>query len=372
MSDVTLAPEQDAIAESLLGEPEETQTAEQTGVETAEQVDTEPQEQVEAEAQDTEETAENWLPTEQDKVFSDDVLERYAQRYQKDAEWLADPLNRQLLIDKLNSDIYLRQQQEQQEQYEEPEEEQQVAEPTPTQPQLTREQYFQQLDQMIQSRTDPEVAKSFHADFLRAFGVPDAEIAKAPPEQAMRVTQTVSKYMLNLVNTYMDDMLGARLQQQVSQAFPGFGEMYERSSYAMAWDRVRNSNPQYASLPAYGSKEFSQTLRDTAAKIPGFDEMQFTGRDGKALPPMENAMRKYSMLAQMASGQSVDPKLLQQAAVAGAKNARRAAVTRSAGNLGSGQSKAATGQSTSRKFQTNQDLFDDHTMEIYQREHGRL
>jgi hypothetical protein len=369
MSDIIEAPTQDAIAETLL--PDQEQPVEQP--ETEQQVETEVQEQpVEQEPIETqaEETAEDWLPSDQDKVFPDEVYSRYAERYQLSPEQAADPLLRQLLHDKINTDIFVRQQQQTLEQQEE--EPEPVAEPTQTEPQLTREQYFQNLDRVIAERTDPEVAKSFHADFLRAFGVPDAEIAKTSPQQAMAFTSTASKYMLNLMNTFMDDMLGARLTQQVSQAFPGFGEMYERSSYAMAWDRVRNSDPTFANLPAYGTKEFSSKLREAAARIPGFDEMQFTDAQGKALPAMENSMRKYAMLAKISSGQNVNPELLQRAAAAGAKNARRAEVRRSAGNLGSGQSKGASTSSGSSKFQSNSDLFDDETMENYQREHGRL
>jgi hypothetical protein len=370
MSDITEAPTQDAIAESLL--PEEPQTATDiTGTETDQQVEEfspENAEQVEAQP---DETAEEWLPSDQDKVFTDDVLLRYAERYQKDQQWLSDPLNRQLLVDKLNSDIYFRQQQEQAT-YQEPEQE---AEPEPVQtqqPQFTREQWFSNLSRAVEQRTDPEVAKQFHAEFLKSFGVPDAEIAKMPPQQALQFTQTASKYMLNLMHTFMGDILQATLPQQLSQVFPGFDAMYDRSSHAMAWDRVRNSDAAYSNLPAYGTKEFSSTLRQAAARIPGFDEMQFTDRNGQPLPAMENAMRKYGMLAQIAAGRNVDPALLQRAAAAGAQNARRAAVRRSAGNLGSGQSKAGSASQTSSKFQTNSDLFDDDTMDLYAREHGRL
>lgn len=367
MSDITEAPTQDAIADSLL--PAEEQAVEQP--ETEQQVDTEAQEQPQAEQQQeqVEEIAEDWLPGEQDKVFPDEVYARYGERYNLSPEQAQDPLVRQLLHDKINADIFIQQQQfaNEQQMVEEPE-----PEPTREQAQPTREQYFQSLDRIVQERTDPEVAKQFHADFLKAFGVPDAEIARTSPQQAMAFTHTASKYMLNLMNTFMDDMLGQRLQNQVSQAFPGFGDMYERSSMAMAWDRVRNSDAAFANLPAYGTKQFSTTLRQAAARIPGFDEMQFTDPQGKPLPPQQNAERKYAMLAKIASGQNVNPQLLQQAAAAGARNARRAQVTRTNGNLGSGQSKAATGGAKASKFESNEDLFDDATMDLYHREHGRL
>ncbi len=366
MSDISVAPEQAEIAESLVSEETEQQVAEapeaeqQQTVQTSEQPQDEQQEQVE-------ETAEDWLPSEQDKVFPDEVYARYAERYNLTPEQAQEPTLRQLLHDKINSDIFIQQQQQQ---TEEPEPEV-AAEPTREAP-LSREQYFQNLDRMVTERTDPEVAKQFHADFLKAFGVPDAEIAKSSPQQAMAFTHTASKYMLNLMNTFMGDMLGARLSEQISQAFPGFGDMYERSSMAMAWDRVRNSDPAFSALPAYGTKDFSAKLREASSRIPGFDEMQFTDAQGKPLPAQQNAERKYAMLAKIASGQNVNPQLLQQAAAAGARNARRAEVRRSAGNLGSGQSKGASQSSGSSKFQSNQDLFDDDTMELYQREHGRL
>lgn len=365
MSDVSVAPEQDQIAESLMGEPEQ-QPVE--GVEQQE-VEQEPQ-QVEAESQ--EETAEDWLPNDQDKVFPDAVYAKYAERYGFDPEKAADPQLRQLLHDKINTDIFVRQQQQQQEEWERQQAQEPETQPEPTQQQLTREQYFANITRQVAERTDPQVAKEFHQEFLRAFNVPEEDIARATPQQAMQFTGVMSKYALNLFQTFFPDMLSQQLPQHISQAFPGFGDMYERSSYAMAWDQVRNSNPQYQALPAYGTKEFSKTLREAAAKIPGFDEMQFTDNHGKSLPPQANAARKYAMLAQMASGQNVDPALLQRAAAAGARNANRAAVRRSAGNLGSGQSKAGAGANSASQFQTNQDLFDSETMANYQNQHGRL
>jgi hypothetical protein len=362
MADVSTAPEQAEIAESLLGPEDQQQTVEQP--ETEQQEVAEPLEQTEEQPlEQDEEVAEDWLPSDQDKVFPDEVYARYAQRYNLTPEQAQEPILRQLLHDKINSDIYIQQQREQAEQ--EPAEPE-VAEPTRSEPQLSREQYFQNLDRVIAERTDPEVAKSFHKDFLSVWQRPEAE-------QPQAFTQMTSKYMLNLVQTYLPDLLQAQLSQQLNQVFPGFGEMHERSAMAMAWDRVRNSDAGFAQLPAYGTKEFSSTLREAAARIPGFDEMQFTDGQGRALPPQQNAERKYAMLAKMASGQNVDPALLQRAAASGARNARRAEVRRSAGNLGSGQSKAAAGATKgSSKFETNDDLFDDETMALYSKQHGRL
>ena len=175
MSDVSEAVTQDNIAESLLG-PEEQATAETPGTETQEFV-TEDQSVEEVEQSD--ETSEDWLPSDQDKVFPDEVYAKYAQRYQLTPEQATDPLLRQLLHDKINTDIFVRQQQQQAEQWQE--EAEAEPEPEPTQQQLpSRDQWSQQIEQAVQRTTDPEVAKAFHSEFLKAFGVPDAEIAKIP------------------------------------------------------------------------------------------------------------------------------------------------------------------------------------------------
>lgn len=372
MADVTMAPTQEAIAESLLGDPQEQQVAErepETEQQLTEQQDTQAVEQ--PQEQQLEEQANDWLPSEQEKVFPDEVLGRYAQRYGLDEQALSNPQIRQLVVDKINSDIWIQQQNAQfdQQQFVEPE---QVAEPTPEAAPLSREQYFANLDRAIAERTDPQAAKDFHAGFLRVFGVPEQEIAKISPQQAQQFTAHMSRFGLNLLSTFIPDLLQAQLANQIGTAFPGFSEMYERSSYAMAWDRVRNSNPAFADLPAYGSKQFSQQLREAAAKIPGFDEMQFTDNQGRPLSMMENSARKYGMLAQAIKGQ-IDPALVQRAAAAQNASQRRAAVRRSAGNLGSGQSKAASGQNRgSSQFQSNTDIFDDATMDLWQREHGRI
>jgi hypothetical protein len=363
MSDVTEAPTQDAIAESLLPESEQ-QQAEQTVTEqpVEEQVQEQPQEQ-EQQAQ-VEETADDWLPTEQDKVFPDEVISRYAERMGLNPDLVQEPTVRQLLVNKLNTDIYLQQQEE----LAAPVEEQQPA--PQTEPQISREQYFQNLENVIRQRTDPQVANDFYSGFMRVFGVPDAEIAKLAPSQALPFTHLASKYMLNAVNTFLPDMLQANLTQVLSQAYPGFGDMYNRSAHALAWDRVRNSSPQFAQLPAYGTKEFSQKLREAANRVPEVAEM-IDEADGKPMNQQQVA-RWYGLLARVASGQNVNPQLLQQAAAAGARNARRADVRRAAGNLGSGQSKGASQSQPSSRFETNSDLFDENTMDLYEREHGRL
>ena len=61
-----------------------------------------------ADAQQTEKDDPNWLPDDQQKVFPDDVIAKYAKRYGYTEEQIwENPGLRQLLHDKINSDIFL-------------------------------------------------------------------------------------------------------------------------------------------------------------------------------------------------------------------------------------------------------------------------
>lgn len=361
MTDVTDAVAQDAVADSLLGEPQTTDPGQETvGTEPQTEVEAQPQEEVEQ----IEEIAEDWLPSEQDKVFSDDVYAKYAERYQLTPQQASDPLIRQLLHDKINSDIFLRQQQEQQplEELEaEVPQQQQVAE----QKLPTFEEHLATLNQWSERYTDPKIAQAFGDQFMKAFGVNEP----AKPETARALAQTMSTFGMNLIQTALPQVLPAMLDS----VMPGFSGMYYQSARASSWDQVRNSSEQFASLPAYGSKEFVALCAQLDGEYPALTEM------GQALERANGgqlhgpaADKFYGTLAKLATRQQVDPQLLQQAAQAGARSARRGEVRRSAGNLGAGQSKGAIrNASSSGKFETNDDLFGEG-LELYKREHGTI
>jgi hypothetical protein len=369
MSDVTEAPNQDAIADSLL--PETEQQVEQPETEQIAEPEQEAQPVEQEQIDQPDETAEDWLPTEQDKVFPDEVYARYAQRYNLSPEQAADPQFRQLLHDKINSDIYIQQQREQE--MLQPEEEEEPTLETPQTPQpLTPEQQAQHLrgiEQYVQQRTDPEVAKAFHREFLGVWNLP-AE------QQPMAFAVMASKFMMNLVNTAAPDLLQAHLSNQLNQVYPDFNRNVYSAHRGRTWDQVRNSDPSYESLPAWGTKEFSKLANDLATKYPALEELGFSLSDeSKGGPVGKNALKLFETIAKLSvADKSPQLMALQQAAAqAGSRNARRADVRRSAGNLGSGQSKAASGGTKgSSRFETNDDLFDDETMAMYQKEHGRL
>lgn len=368
--DITEQADQEAIADSLISEPEEIQEPqEQTGTEETE-LSEEPTEQLETEQ--IEEEANDWLPSEQEKVFPDEVLAKYAQRYDKDEKWLSDPRNRQLIVDKINSDIYLQQIREQQEQEQEVEYEEPEAKPEPTQqqPQITFEQHLQQIQSVIKQRTSPEMENYMFNGFMKAFGVSDAEIAALAPTQAKAFTEVLSVGAFNLLQTVIPDLIGGNISNFVEQAYPEFGNMYTRAAAANTWDQVRSSF-EGADLPAYGTRDYAQHARSIGAEIAGsaerFEAMVFTDNRGNPLPAKDNLAEKQRMIAErmLKNDEKPTPAIVAKAVQTGQKIAQRSQIQRTAGNLSSGKSKGQIAQ-------TGEDDFWSDGLAEYQKQHGSL
>lgn len=377
MSDVADAVSQDQLAESLMSPIEtEESAADNTGA-GQEPVVEEGQQAAETEPQEDETS--DWLPSEQEKVFPEEVLERYAaKRYPELWEKAKqDPLIRQLLHDKLNTDIHLQTQQSRQE-FEQPEETEEEARPEPTQPQLTFEQHLQHVQRIADQVTDPQMATAFASQFLNAFGVKEAPT----PEVAQQLTRTMTTFGLNLMNTVLPRMLTAPmeggksfLQSLIEQQYEGFGETHEQTTYERAWQKAISSDPKFQSLPGFRDKGSDELRIKAAEKYAGsvedFEAIQFKGKDGKALSPYQNAVKKYSVLARIMAGEKVAPAEAAKFIEAGKKAQQRISASRSAGSVSSGKSNQQI-SSSSGNFQTNSDLFDAEAIDTYHRQHGRL
>ena len=382
-SDISDAVTQDQLADSLMSEPEETtESAQDTGTE--EQVVAEGEETAEQLDQSVEEETNDWLPTEQEKVFPDDVLNRYAeQRYPEIMKLLAnDPTNgqlKQLLHDKLNTDIYLKQQQQLIQQRQEIEEETEPVQQRqePTQPQITTQQWMQQVEKVAESITDKEVAGMFANQFLTAFGVKEP----ATPETAMALTKTMTTFGLNLLNTVLPQMLNSPMegnktffQSLMEKNYEAFQETYEDSTYDRAWSKAIKDVPQLAgkSLGDIGAQ-----LKEAATRFAGsaedFENLVFKGKNGEPLSPYQNRVKQYSVLAKIVAGEKLTPAEAKTYVEPGKKAAARQAMKSDAGNLGSGKSNGQiTGKVGSGPFQTNNDLFDDEAMNAWKAQHGSL
>lgn len=315
----------------------------------------------------TEEEGDDWLPTEQEKQFPDDVLAKYAKRYGRTMEQLqADPQLRQLVIDKINSDIRLKQISEaeaasaQEEPTPEDDAEEPAEEPTPAQPAEAQQRYDQFVDSLVTSSFDPKRIEALGLNLLEGFGV-DLK-SQAPEVQALvknapKVGQTLSRALADGVVTMLHNP--QVLLSAVESVMPGFSARYDRAVYGEQWEELRQAaddrgQPKYPNLSKleYGSKDFRAELRRAANDIPGFKSIVFRDeKTGQPLPKYEQSRLKYQMLAQHLSGQRVDVKAVQEAVETGKKVQKDADRRRVQGKA------FGAGQSTNRLAAGGQDDF---------------
>lgn len=322
----------------------------------------------------TEETADDWLPTEQEKEFPLAVLQKYAPRYGYTAEEIqADPRLQNVLKDKLNSDIYINQQRQQQE---EPLFEEEPASETATQQTVeqpagdVRAQHYQRVD-AVASKIDPSVTEELGRNLLSAMGVNvDPNYVKqlqgqlrnpqTTPQQRAEIQQhldlaqnagkiggTLGRGAIDLVMTVLPQLMPDVLEQ----LYPGTRENYETSVYrdssVAAWNELRSASvagqKPYASLPAFGTPEFKTLMRESEAKL-GLNEgeladMVFQNTNAGDRKGVVAAARKaYMMVAKIATGQQVQPQAVAQAVETGKRLANATTQKRAAGRvLGAGQ-----------------------------------
>jgi len=292
------------------------------------------------------------LPDEQSKVFPDNVLLEYAEnRYQELAKALKDsnlpePTRnqiRQILHDKLNTDIHIAKLNESTEETEESEEEeseeQQEAKPDQAQ---TWAQVEERLNHVVDEITDPAVA----VQFVERLGKADA--IKDPKERAIAVTKALTFGMANAMRDLLpaflngqDGYLNRHIGDWMEKNFEGFGESYKSTSYANTWNSVLSADPKFKDLPAYGTEEWKAAAQEAAGILPGFENAVFTDpRTGKPLSPMQNFRKKAEAMANIltnARGKVVAE--VAKAVETGKRVAKDNASRKANANLGAGHSK---------------------------------
>jgi hypothetical protein len=212
-------------------------------------------------------------------------------------------------------------------------------------PEQQRTAHYQQVDNLLSTVIDTKAIDELGANLLKGFGV---DITSQDPEvqalvkNAPEVGRTLARGAVDLMLTSLpailmrEDANGVPLISQfVERAFPGTLDNFERMQYAGAWDSVRNSDPNYKDLPAYGpaDSDFGKLMQAAAKQIPNFDKMQFPGK------PAEQAAAKYAILAKIATGQKVKPAEVTQAVETGKRLADEQQAKRDQGKaFGAGRS----------------------------------
>jgi hypothetical protein len=306
--------------------------------------------------------------------------ESYQQRYPNAWKRLNDPNvsadDKHLLLDKIESDkeIYrLRAQEEYWNSLEQEPTLEEEAEPeapfVPPDPAAIRAAYYQRVDNLVKTYVDPQAINQLGADLLAHLGVDLSKVndpnlqpqdraeLQALAANAPKLGGTLARAATDLIAT----VLPLLFQEAQEMTNPGWSRTYEKQMCADQWDQVRSqTGPDgravFANLPQYGTPQFKTALRAAAAQIPNFDNLVFTGRDGRALPMHEQTRMKYAVLAQRLNGERVPPAVVAQALQTGKRLASQADRKRVAGRA------LGAGQSTNRGFKSGTNADDDPVM----------
>jgi hypothetical protein len=329
-------------------------------------------EEAEAEAGEVEESTEGEQTEQAEDAFLASLSPQdrayYERRYPTLFNAYQDPNQpadlRQAFIDRVNQDREFQKLREQS-RTEEAEDLEDNGDAADQDPDQQRTAYYQQVDAIVSEVIDPKVVEDLGVNLLKGFGV---DIASKDPEvqalvkNAPEVGKTLARGAVDLTATILPALLFRQdkdgipyLGRLIENVFPGTLANFEKQQYADAWESVRNSNPAYKELPAYGTTDsaFGKLMADAAKQIPNFDKLEFRGTKA------EQAASKYQLLAKIATGQKVTPATVAQAVQTGKRQvAERSARVNAGRVLGSGQS--------SQKFEApNEDrAMDDLDSEI--------
>lgn len=316
-----------------------------------------------------EEIADDWLPTEQEKEFPLEVLQKYAPRYRYTAQEIAaDPRLQEVLKDKLNTDIYVEQLRQETENQGLEETTTEGTEETVTDPAAAaadpHAEYYKRVDALAQ-KVDQKVTEELGRNLLAAFGIntdvkkleamladpklaaearTEVQSAIALVRNAGQVGTTLAKGAIDLILTSLPEVLPQVMEAVAPGLLGAYQGWAEVNTARTAWTEVSQAangqgQPLYQNLPAYGSKEFA-TLTVRAEKQLGLTK--------GALGEMASRgfiREAYTMVAQVASGQRVSPQAVSRAVSVGRQQERNQQQRRATGRaLGAGQQSRQFGQ----------------------------
>jgi hypothetical protein len=294
----------------------------------------------------------NYLPSEQEKVFSEEAYAKYAKRYGYTQEDLAaDPRLKRTLHDKINSDILLKQRQDAEALQADEAEEEVDSGPTAQVAQPQQADWETQSTQWLDRVSDPATEKKFYQELLIAQGADPKEAAKVSQETASKVTRTLAKGVLNIMRDFTRDyFFGAEPGQQSAMAkfvdeflnsgdYEGMKDIAKTGSRTVRGNSIKASDPRFAKLPAYNSQQFKDMMNKVEDLVPGFGDFWALDKSGNKVSQHKNRVAKMRIAARVMSGQGISVEQQKQLVAAGQKQAVNASRKAANGNFGAGQSK---------------------------------
>jgi hypothetical protein len=320
---------------SIFDEPEE---VEQSSIETeSPETETVEAETVEGE---TEGEDSNWLPSEQLKVFPQEVIAKYAKRFGYTPEEIAaDPRLANALSKMINSDIHIEAQKKAEE---EAAADAEAAEPTPEEAAQLQTQREQKLTEFVHQITDKSTAVKFTERLAKADSIKD------PEQRAVAVTEALTMGMANvfpdLVEAYLagpGGYLEKAIGNYINANLPGLSESTQQNVRAQTVESIAASNPKYAALGLkFGTPEFMAAALKASKILPGMEDVP--------LPFAKKVEMMFSLLTNAPGAVATATKALET----GRKIERDNAQRKTNATLGAGQSKGLAAKATG-----NDDLF---------------
>lgn len=317
MSDIAMAPEQSAIADTLVDD--------HTGI---------------MAVSDAGEVARTEKEVEEAGLAPDEVEAVPALDEEQPQDEYAGPDD----IQQAEADAQRQQQEQQQleQPQEQPQEQFQPQQFTPQQEYQVLQQYATSAlqDAYTNNLISPTVSESFTNDLFGAHCFPTDPVTGQVVPNPKAIGETMYVYGTNLIDTWASSERGqAMIQKAVEAKMEGLSEVAQSHVASRMWKEV-SADTDFAKLK-YGSEEFAQAMDKAEQIVEGLQWMQFPGKDGKPLPlhSKENLQKQFKVAIN--SLQAGRPRLdvIKQAVQTGRRLERENRVRKSAGNLGHGTSK---------------------------------
>lgn len=346
-------PFEEAVADQPTTETAEATESTELAQESSAEATTEETQQGETQADGTGADA-DWLPDEQLKVFPDEQYERYAEKRYPDLvallkdEQTPEPTRkavRQILHDKINSDIEIRRAKEAGEEVEE--EQTEEVEEVADQPQARDPQQWEKaINTFVDGVTDPDTAVKFMGALETAGAIKD------PRQRAIETTKALTRGVVNvfpdLINAYLFGAQGKPgvLDQYIESRYEGLGETVRETQYSRAWNNLIGSDPAFKALPAYDPRpdsKWTEAIAKVADLVPGFENFSLAGAS-----PLKNFQAKARIAAKLLSnGVNANSLAVAQKAVeTGKQQQKESERNKNLGKLGAGQSKGQIAKPT--------------------------
>ncbi len=199
------------------------------------------------------------------------------------------------------------------------------------------DQYVEKTWAKAEQINNPQMSKVFSGSLAELLG---GDAPQSEPERLQKIdavcklleyggVSLVQSAAPALIDEYMQEHFVPNLMRNIGPLLetylPGITASHHSQQARAVWDQVRQEADQFADLPDFDSKEFSELRDKIRQENPWID----TWTGGPGLSPQQDLKARAQLFARLAAGDRVNPKAIAQqvadAHAAGKKSAERSA-----------------------------------------------